>query len=78
MALLAVAALLAQVDLPGLGQEGPGELRTLLTTAFVLLCVGFFVALLGHITQIRTLVAAGIALAFVGTIFFLLAVGEYG
>jgi hypothetical protein len=78
LALLAVAVLLAQVDLPGLGQEGPDELRTLLTTAFVLMSIGFFVALLGHITQIRTLVAAGIALVFVGTIFFLLAVGEYG
>ena len=70
--------MLAQVDLPGLGQEGPDDLRALLTTSFALLAVGFVVGVIGHVTQLRALVAAGIMLIFVATVFFVLAVGEYG
>ena len=70
--------MLAQVDLPGLGQEGPDDLRALLTTSFALLAVGFVVGVIGHVTQLRALVAAGIILIFVATVFFVLAVGEYG
>jgi hypothetical protein len=73
-----LAAVLAQVDLPGLGREGPDDLRALLATSFALLTIGFVVGVIGHITQIRTLVAAGIMLVFVATGFFVLAVGEYG
>jgi hypothetical protein len=73
-----LAAVLAQVDLPGLGQEGPDDLRALLTTSFALLAVGFVVGVIGHVTQLRALVAAGIILIFVATVFFVLAVGEYG
>jgi hypothetical protein len=73
-----LAAVLAQVDLPGLGQEGPDDLRALLATSFALLAVGFVVGVIGHVTQLRALIAAGIILIFVATIFFLLAVGEYG
>jgi hypothetical protein len=71
-------ALLAQVDLPGLGQEGPDDLRSLLTTSFILLAVGFVIGVIGHITQLRPLVIAGIMVIFVATAFFVLAVGEYG
>jgi hypothetical protein len=73
-----LAAVLAQVDLPGLGQEGPDDLRALLTTSFALLAVGFVVGVIGHVTQLRALVAAGIILIFAATVFFVLAVGEYG
>jgi hypothetical protein len=73
-----LAAVLAQVDLPGLGQEGPDDLRALLATSFALLAVGFVVGVIGHVTQLRPLVAAGIILIFVATVFFVLAVGEYG
>jgi hypothetical protein len=73
-----LAAVLAQVDLPGLGQEGPDDLRALLTTSFALLAVGFVVGVIGHVTQLRALVAAGIMLVFAATVFFVLAVGEYG
>jgi len=70
--------LLAQVDLPGLGREGPDDLRSLLTTSFILLAVGFLVGTIGHITQIKGLVIAGISMIFVATAFFVLAVGQYG
>jgi hypothetical protein len=73
-----LVALLAQVDLPGLGREGPDDLRSLLTTSFALLVIGFVVGVIGHVTQIRPLVAAGILLIFASTAFFVIAVGEYG
>jgi hypothetical protein len=73
-----LAALLAQVDLPGLGQEGPDDLRSLLTMSFILLAVGFVIGVIGHVTQLRPLVIAGIVIIFVATAFFVVAVGEYG
>jgi hypothetical protein len=73
-----LAALLAQVDLPGLGQEGPDDLRSLLTTSFILLAVGFVIGVIGHVTQVRGLVIVGISVIFVATGFFVVAVGEYG
>jgi hypothetical protein len=73
-----LAALLAQVDLPGLGREGPDDLRSLLATSFALLAIGFVVGVVGHVTQIRSLVAAGIVLIFISTAFFVIAVGQYG
>jgi hypothetical protein len=73
-----LAALLAQVDLPGLGREGPDDLRSLLTTSFILLVLGFVIGVIGHVTQLRPLVAAGIMVIFVATAFFILAVGQYG
>jgi hypothetical protein len=71
-------ALLIAIDLPGLGQEGPDDLRTLLTTSFVLLVVGFVVGTLGHLSQSRTLVAIGVTIVFASTIAFVLAVGRFG
>jgi hypothetical protein len=73
-----VAALLAQVDLPGLGQEGPDDLRSLLTMSFILLTVGFVIGVIGHVTQVRGIVIAGISIIFVATAFFIVAVGQYG
>jgi hypothetical protein len=73
-----LAGLLAQVDLPGLGQEGPDDLRSLLTMSFILLAVGFVIGVIGHVTQLRPLVIAGIVVIFVATAFFVVAVGQYG
>jgi hypothetical protein len=73
-----LAVLLAQVDLPGLGREGPDDLRSLLTTSFILLALGFLIGVAGHVTQIKGLVIAGITMIFVATAFFVLAVGQYG
>jgi hypothetical protein len=73
-----LAALLAQVDLPGLGQEGPDDLRSLLTMSFILLTLGFVIGVIGHVTQVRAVVIAGILIIFAATAFFVVAVGEYG
>ena len=74
-----LAALVAQIpDLPGLGDEGPGDLESLLTLCFVLMGLGFFVGIVGHIISSRLLVAIGIAFVMAGTVVFVLAVGRYG
>jgi hypothetical protein len=74
-----LAAVVAQIpDLPGLGDEGPGDLESLLTYCFVLMGLGFFVGILGHIIQSRLLGAIGIAFVIAGTVAFGLAVGRYG
>jgi hypothetical protein len=70
--------LLAAVDLPGLGEAGPGDLRALLTASFVLLSAGMVLGVLGHLTQLRALVAVGVALVFAGAAFFVVAVGQFG
>jgi hypothetical protein len=74
-----LAALLVKIPgLPGLGDEGPDDLESLLTSAFVLMGVGFGIALLGHLTRTRTLVAIGVLVVMVGSGVFLLAIGRYG
>jgi hypothetical protein len=74
-----LAALVAQIpDLPGLGDEGPGDLESMLTVCFVLLGSGFLVGVLGHVIQSRLLVGLGIAVVMVGTVLFAVAVGRYG
>jgi hypothetical protein len=74
-----LATLVAQIpDLPGLGDEGPDDLESLLTWCFLLMGVGFAIGLLGHIIRSRVLVAIGIAVVMVGTVVFALAVGRYG
>jgi drug/metabolite transporter (DMT)-like permease len=74
----ALRAVLVQVpDLPSLRNEGPDDLRLLLDWFFILLGVGFAVGVAGHLFKSRALVAAGIALIFVGTAAFLIAVGAY-
>jgi cytochrome c oxidase subunit IV len=57
---------------------GPDELRWLLTASFVLLGGGLVVGVLGHLTQLRAVVAAGVAMVFAGAVFFVIAVGQYG
>ena len=72
-------ALLAQIpDLPGLGDEGPNDLESLLTLSFLLMGAGFGVALLGHLTRTRALVAIGVLVTLAGSGVFLLAIGRYG
>jgi hypothetical protein len=72
-----VGALLAQVDLPSLGSEGPDRLRTLITMSFVLLPAGLVIGTIDHIYQARSIVIAGRALILVGAAVFLVAVAEY-
>jgi hypothetical protein len=40
--------------------------------------VGFVIGIIGHVTQVRAIVIAGISIIFVATAFFIVAVGEYG
>ena len=72
------AIVLEAPHLPGLGQEGPEDLRLLLGVFYLLLAVGLVTGILGHVIRSRTLVAAGVAIIFVGTGFFLAAVGTRG
>ena len=55
-------ALLAQIDLPGLCQDGPDDLRRLLTVFYVLFGLGFVVGVVGHVVRSRMLQAAGIVM----------------
>jgi hypothetical protein len=74
-----LAALAVKIPgLPGLGDEGPGDLDSLLTTTFVLMGVGFAITLLGHLTRTRSLIAIGVLVVMVGSGVFLLAIGRYG
>jgi hypothetical protein len=73
-----VLALLAQIDLPGLGEEGPEDLKQLLNLFYVLFGLGFLVGLLGHLFDSRVLRAVGIAMIMLATLAFLAAVGGYG
>jgi len=73
-----VLALLAQIDLPGLGETGPENVHKLLTVFYVLFGAGFFVALLGHLSDSRVLKATGIALVMLGTLAFVVTVGGHG
>lgn len=69
---------LGQISLPGLGQKGPDDLQQLLTVFYLMMGGGFFIAVTGHVFKSRTLVTAGIALIFIGTAVFMVAVGTYG
>jgi hypothetical protein len=73
-----LAAWLAQIDLPSLGSEGPGDLDALLRASFVLIPVGLIVGIGGHLTGVRAVIALGIALVMLGTIFFVVAIAGYG
>jgi hypothetical protein len=74
-----LAALAVNIPgLPGLGDQGPGDLESLLTSVFVLMGAGFAIALLGHLTRTRLLVAIGVLVVMVGSAVFVLAIGRYG
>jgi hypothetical protein len=70
--------LLTAIDLPGLSDSGPSDLRALLTTSFVLVTAGMVIGVLGHMTQLKAVVATGVALVFCGAAFFVVAVGQFG
>ena len=53
-------------------------MRELLRGFYVLFGLGFFVAVVGHITKLRVLQAAGIAMVMIGTVAFMVAVGSSG
>ncbi len=71
-------SLLAQIDLPSLGREGPDALRGLLRGFYILFGVGFLVAVIGHVARSRLLQGAGIAMVMLGTALFIVAVGSEG
>ena len=58
--------------------SGPDDLHSLLTASFVLVGTGLVLGTLGHLTQLKAVVATGIALVFVGAAFFVVAVGQFG
>lgn len=74
----AVLTLLAQGGLPGLNQEGPEDLQRLLKMFYVLFAAGVVVAGLGYAIPSKMLQIAGIALIFLSTGVFMVAVGTYG
>ena len=71
-------SLLAQIELPGLGREGPDDLERLLGAFYVLFGVGFLVAVAGHVIKSRVLQGVGIAMVMGGTVLFVVAVGTEG
>ena len=58
--------------------SGSEDLHSLLTASFVLVGAGMVIGVLGHLTQIKAVVATGIALVFCGAAFFIIAVGRFG
>jgi hypothetical protein len=58
--------------------SGPEDLHSLLTASFVLVGAGMAVGVLGHLTQLKPVVATGVALVFCGAAFFLVAVARFG
>jgi hypothetical protein len=58
--------------------SSPDDLHSLLTASFVLVGAGMAIGVIGHITQLKAVVATGIALVFAGALFFVVAVGQFG
>ena len=58
--------------------SGSEDLHSLLTASFVLVGSGMVIGVLGHLVQIKAVVATGIVLVFCGAAFFLVAVGQFG
>ena len=56
---------------------GSDDLEGLLSAFYLLLGGGFFIGVLGHLFDSKTLRAAGITLVFIGTAVFLVAVGRF-
>ena len=71
-------ALLAKIDLPGLGGAGQDDVTGLLGVFYVLFGAGFLVAVIGHVIRSRTLQGIGIAMIMFGTGLFFVAVGMRG
>jgi len=70
-----VLAWLAQgpSNFPGGGED----LESLLSAFYLLFGAGFVIGLLGHVFDSKTLRGAGIALVFIGTGVFFVAVGRF-
>jgi predicted branched-subunit amino acid permease len=58
--------------------SGSDDLHSLLTASFALVGIGMGVGALGHLTQLKPVVATGVALVFAGAVFFIVAVGRFG
>ena len=56
---------------------GSDELESLLSAFYVLFGAGFLVGVLGHLFDSKTLRVVGIALVFIGTAVFFVAVGRF-
>jgi hypothetical protein len=58
--------------------SGSEDLHSLLTASFVLVGAGMAIGAVGHLIQVKAVVATGIALVFCGGAFFVVAVGQFG
>jgi hypothetical protein len=58
--------------------SGPDDLEQQLTIFFLLFAIGFLLATFGHIVKSRTLVGVGIALVFLSTGVFVIAIADRG
>ena len=74
----ALLTILGQIGIPDPGRQGSEELQRLLNAFYLLVGLGFMIAVAGHLFQSRTLVIVGIAMFFLGTAVFMAAVGAYG
>ncbi len=74
----ALLTILGQIGIPDAGQQGDEDLQRLLNAFYVLVGLGFLIAVAGHLFESKTLVIIGIAMFFVGTAVFMAAVGAYG
>jgi hypothetical protein len=63
-----LAALLAQFLDPDRGPEPSGDFRVEPEAFVALLLAGFAIGIIGHIVQVKTLVATGILMIFLATV----------
>ncbi len=68
-------SLLAQSDFidPSQGPDATGAFEVSPRLFFILLGIGFGLGMIGHLTRIKTLVAAGVLMVFLSTILIPLA-----
>ncbi len=58
--------------------SGPDDLEQQLSLFFLLFGVGFLLAALGHLFKSRWMVGAGVAMIFVSTAVFMVAIADRG
>jgi hypothetical protein len=75
-----VAALLTflALDVPGLGSEGPDRLQQYLRLFYLSFGAGAVISVLGYGIPSKTMQIIGIALIFLSTGIFVVAIGSYG
>ena len=71
--MLALLAQAAPNDFP----SGPDDLERYLNAFYLLFGIGFIIGMLGGLFKSRTLQAIGIALVFIGTALFFVAVAQF-